>query len=625
MSTGPGSSRPHAPRRRSLLAAVAVLALLTPAVAAVPASSAPVRPVAVVAPAAVPATPPFGPVVDAPPDYQGQTLCTPVAKVGTAKLAALLRTTYGAYSIGIARSCSQGGQSEHKEGRALDWMVSYKGAATRVKAQAFLSWLLAPDASGNQAAMARRLGVMYIGWNNRFWAGYDIASGWTDLKGCSTTPAMAASSYDTYCHRNHVHISLSWDGASALTSFWTGVPLAGSCQAPWSSSGSPAGPGTDLVPVTPVRVLDTKRGSGLAAPCRLAGPERWNPAHHDVVVQVAGTGEVPAGGVSAVAVRVTAYRTSAPTPTVSARATATSAYVPVVTSLSGTSYSSTTVVPVAADGTIRLAVDRGSADLLVDLVGWVPLLVPPTPTPALATSSGTTHLTRTTLVYDGSAVPLAPHETRTVPLAGVGPVPASGLTGLALTLATDASPTVDFVGVLTPSLRTYVGSVRSSTAGVRTSALVTPTANGDVVLRNTGASPVVVHLYLHAWFSDVAAADGGATMRMLAAPVRAVDSLKGLGLAGAVTTSTSRIVPLTGTGRAPLGARGALLSVSALGGTTDGILVIGSSSAVSAVSLVRGQWAHEVVWLPLTSTGMLAVKTASIGAQVRISILGYVA
>jgi hypothetical protein len=614
MGMGRSRSRLRGLRVRAALATAALAAALLPAFAAGPAASA----------AVVPRSPALPVAIDAFASYQGQTTCSPTAKVGATKLAALLRTTYGSASIGIPRSCSTGGQSEHKEGRALDWMLSVRVPAQRAKVQAFLTWLLAPGSDGRPAAMARRLGVMYLGWNNRFWAAYRPDSGWTDLKGCTTDPAKLASGYDTLCHRNHLHISLSWEGALAYTSFWSGTPVAPACEAGWSSGDAvPVGRGTDLVPVTPVRVLSTKSGGGLDAPCRATAAESWSGARRDVVAHVTGVGAVPVDGVAAVAVRVTAYRTVLPLTVVSARTTASSALRPVLTAVTAATTAATTVVPVASDGTIRLAVDRGSADLIVDVVGWVPLAETPAPGPASVVASGRTHLTRPVLVYDGTGRPLAPGESRTVHLGGAGPVPSAGLTGLDLTLTTDRAAGSSSVGVLSPSGGSYVGGLRSSTTTSRATQLVASTSDGTLVLRNLGAYPVVVRLQANAWFT-ADPDEGGATMTMLPTAVKVVDSAAKLGLSGAVTSSASRVVYLPATA-VPAGARGVLLAVSAVGGTSDGTLSVGSSGTVAAVSFAHGQSAHEVVLMPLLTSGAVAFRTASLGTQVRAWVLGYVA
>lgn len=208
--------------------------------------------------------------IEAFADYEAQSLCTPSAKRGTERLARLLARKFGGGSISIPRGCAVGGTSEHKEGRALDWMVSVRAPAQRRRAEAFLEWLLAPDAAGNPAARARRLGVMYIGWDNRIWRSYDQGS-WGELHGCLSQPKRRAPAYDSTCHRNHVHVSLSWDGATARTSYWTGRVLPGPCAASWDTDPSVTTPASgDTV------VLDTARGIGTpdTLPCRLGAP-RW--------------------------------------------------------------------------------------------------------------------------------------------------------------------------------------------------------------------------------------------------------------------------------------------------------------------------------------------------------------
>ncbi len=57
--------------------------------------------------------------------YDPQTNCSPNAKPGTLKLSVWLQKQYpGSGSLGISRSCNDGGVSEHKEGRAFDWAVN---------------------------------------------------------------------------------------------------------------------------------------------------------------------------------------------------------------------------------------------------------------------------------------------------------------------------------------------------------------------------------------------------------------------------------------------------------------------------------------------------------------------
>ena len=129
-------------------------------------------------------------------------------------MAAHPNTGYG----GISRACNVGGTSEHKEGRAWDWMVNVSNPSQRRSAEAVLKWLAADDSYGNEDAMARRLGIMYAIWNRKIWF---PGSGWrtycVERRGACREPG----SRDVRApHTDHVHFSFTWDGALKKTSFW---------------------------------------------------------------------------------------------------------------------------------------------------------------------------------------------------------------------------------------------------------------------------------------------------------------------------------------------------------------------------------------------------------------------
>jgi hypothetical protein len=88
--------------------------------------------------------------------YEAQSTCDPSPKPGAVKLASLIKKTYGeGQAVGISRACTSGGTSEHKEGRALDWMTSVHSRQGLANAKAFLSWLLGPISSACLTAMPR--------------------------------------------------------------------------------------------------------------------------------------------------------------------------------------------------------------------------------------------------------------------------------------------------------------------------------------------------------------------------------------------------------------------------------------------------------------------------------------
>jgi len=164
--------------------------------------------------------------IDQHPGYDPQSRCTPSAKPGTKALLSLLIATWGGGSSGISRGCNVGTTSEHKEGRALDWHMDVKYKSQRTRVDQALKWMTA-----NNGEVARRLGVMYIIWNQRIWSTYYPELGWRK---------MASRGSYTANHKNHVHISLTWDGAMKQTSWWTGVPVTVPLTGPCGVTGQPA-------------------------------------------------------------------------------------------------------------------------------------------------------------------------------------------------------------------------------------------------------------------------------------------------------------------------------------------------------------------------------------------------
>lgn len=354
-----------APASAALSTPAATTALSTPAARAAGLSS----PMAAAVPVPTPS-------VDLPAQldraafYEPQTVCNPVAQPGALALRDLLVDTYGRATVYIPRACTSS-TSEHFDGRAVDWMHSVRVPAEKREAEAFVNWLLAPAADGTPQEMARRLGVMYIIWNNRMIRMYDVGRGWTNYRSCQSS-ANSGTGMDTTCHRNHVHLSLSWDGAAGITSWWTGRAMTQPyCSArttsakPGSGSASVvtdlAGVG-GLVRVTATTILDTAAGSGggLSSSCRLQ-------AGRSVFPKAAVANVVPAGADWA-AVSVTST-SNAPASLVAWSSGATKPKGLASTPIGTTTR--TVLVPIASDGTIGLATTQGAANLRAQVVGYI--------------------------------------------------------------------------------------------------------------------------------------------------------------------------------------------------------------------------------------------------------------
>ena len=151
--------------------------------------------------------------------YQPQSTCRRTPRPGVLLLADWLVARGGGYGP-ISRSCAGSSTSEHKESRAFDWLLDANSPTDQALAAALLDEVFAPDDLGQPHALARRMGIMYIIWDDTMYASYEgfaprryLSSGCRSRRSCSPTLR----------HRDHMHISLTRQGAKGRTS-WYAVP-----------------------------------------------------------------------------------------------------------------------------------------------------------------------------------------------------------------------------------------------------------------------------------------------------------------------------------------------------------------------------------------------------------------
>jgi hypothetical protein len=146
--------------------------------------------------------------------YVPQSSCDPKWRKGIKKFRDLVLQRYPqTQDWGSIRNCTDDGISEHLDGRAWDWHADVKDPKQFAAATDLINWLMAKGPDGKSAYWARRLGIMYIGYNKRIWGSYRASEGWRKLS--NSNP-----------HTDHVHFSFSWAGAFGKTSFWDGTPAA---------------------------------------------------------------------------------------------------------------------------------------------------------------------------------------------------------------------------------------------------------------------------------------------------------------------------------------------------------------------------------------------------------------
>lgn len=613
-------------------------------------------------PAAVPAAPvPLPAAYDVAPTYEGQEQCDAVVRPGAQRLADLIRATYGADQvIGVTRNCSIGGQSEHKEGRAVDWMVDVRKAQQRANAEAFLNWLLGPDQYGTPYGNALRIGVMYIGWNDRIWRGYDQGRGWAELKGCFSRPDPGS---DNTCHRNHIHISLTWDGAAGTTSMWDGTPQ----DAPYcprvSTAATPvvAEVRGAAVGIEPVRVVDSRAGLGVPGRCRLL-QGTWSKHLTRMLVPVLGVGAVPASGVDAVKVRVSALGTNAPTRmriwTPGQGSPTDLVSVPI-----GGDAAAEISLPVSTSGNIALSTTAGATDVVVEVLGYYPAgttgdvvpmqatpvaptqstgAVPPPPAPAPPTTPSATPPTTPPTTGEGAPVVEGDLPAMTAPVASAGPFVALGSTiGYESTaqgpMQAGEERTVPLAGVpaeattaivfVTAKEGTKAGTVRVGQPGKGTArlpfakkamskaVLVVPVSGGSVVLEAKKAS-VQVRIEVLGY----ATTEGR----------RFVPLPSGKAFAGALTPGQAQAVKVAGRFGLPKKARkitAVVLRVQTRKATAAGTVAVfasgGTAPQTRSAPVVANQKYAAMVVAPVGADGQIAF-TSDVGTRVRATVVGYI-
>lgn len=143
---------------------------------------------------------PIDPFPDASTVLANNVCVNPAPRPGVEAFRAWVLATYGGSDGGIWRACNVGATSEHKVGRAWDWMTPAKPGNMNDKGDELISFLSAGD-----FAAARRFGIGIIIWDRRIWTAWRRAEGWRAYGGPNP-------------HTDHVHFSFSEDGAMGRTS-----------------------------------------------------------------------------------------------------------------------------------------------------------------------------------------------------------------------------------------------------------------------------------------------------------------------------------------------------------------------------------------------------------------------
>jgi len=354
--------------------------------------------------------------------------------------------------------------------------------------------------------------------------------------------------------------------------------------APIATGPLPAPGPARYVPVTPVRVLDTREVVGGGDRMPLGGGRRLD-------VPVLGVGGLPASGVSAVVVSTAATCANADTPVTLWPA---GSRAPVASQLSvsaavGTAAALATV-RLGAGGRISVTAGRGSPDVILDVVGYLPL----------AGGAGY-HPVAASRIVDAV---LEAGETRVVR----GPVPA-GAVAMMVNVAV-VRPGAPGAVRLWPAgqdrpriadLRYVAGTDASDRAVVRLD------PRGETSMHNESVQPVRVVLDLSGWF-------GGTGQRFTAVTPTRLPAVR-------LPAATDVTVPV---GAVPAGSTVvASLSLRSSARTWAVAWSRGSRPATADLHAGPGRWETSLLTLPVAADGRIRLRSSAGSAQAVLDVVGY--
>ena len=374
-----------------------------------------------------------------------------------------------------------------------------------------------------------------------------------------------------------------------------------------------------VVGVPPSRVLDTRTGIG-ATPGAVAGGGT-------VTVQILGRGGVPATGVSAVTVNLTATTPGTPGYLV---AYPSGAALPASSTLNfaaGQTVPNLALVAVGPDGKIAIRNGgSGAVQVLADVTGYV--------LSGSATGPGSVTPVQPARVLDTrtgpGAAPVAAGAGLSLAVIGHGGIPATGASAVILNVTVLGAQAAGYLtaypsGGARPqaSNLNFVGS-----AAIANLVVVPVGADGHIVLFNGSPGTVQVLADVAGWVASGSADTSGAVTSL--APSRLLDTRVGNG-APVGTVAANGTVHLAVLGRGGIPARGVsavLLNVTVAAPAAAGYVSVYPDGTArpgsSNLNFIAGQTVPNLVLVPVGADGQIALTNGSGGTMHLISdVAGY--
>jgi len=382
-------------------------------------------------------------------------------------------------------------------------------------------------------------------------------------------------------------------------------------------------------PLAPSRILDTRTGIG-GVPVAPIGPNAT------LTVQVAGRGGVPSTGVGAVVLNVTVTDTSAPSyltvyPTEDPRPTVSN-----LNWVAGQTTPNLVQVAVRQSGQLTIYNAGGSANVIFDVAGYVPLITG-TPGPdGLYTPLVPARLLDTRNGTGAVAGPVLGGSTLTLQVTGRGGVPSMGVAAVVLNVTVTSPTTVGHLTVFPAGTALPLASNLNFVAGqtVPNRVTVMVGAGGQVAIFNSAASVQII-ADVSGWFTDstIPAATGSVFTGVT--PVRILDTRSGIGgfsspvgpaATIAVTVAGCGGVPLM-TSTSPVPPTAVVLNVTVTNATAGGYVTLFPDGAAqpttSDLNFSSGQTIPNLVVVRVGANGKLDIYNAGGTTDVIADVVGW--
>ena len=369
-------------------------------------------------------------------------------------------------------------------------------------------------------------------------------------------------------------------------------------------------------PLAPVRVLDTRDGTGgFTSPVG---------AGQDIALQVTGQNGVPATGVTAVVLNLTATG-----PTASSYVTAYPDGQPRPTQGSNLNFTkgetipNLVTVPVGSDGKIDLYNNAGTVNLVADLQGYYAT----SGGSGLTATAGPIRLLDTRNGTGGFTSPVGAGKSIALQVTGQDNIPATGVTAVVLNL-TATGPTASGWVIAYPdgTTRPAEGSNLNFTKGETIPNLVTVPvgSDGKIDLYNSAGSVNLVG-DLFGYYT----ATGGSALTT-DGPVRVLDTRNGTGgFSSPVGAGKSIALQITGQNGLPAtGVTAVVLNLTATGPTASGWVMaypdgISRPAYGSNLNFTKGETIPNLVIVPVGSDGKIDLYNSAGSVNLVADLFGY--